>query len=620
MAEKSEFQKRMMEIGVKGILSASISLGHSLGLFQALAKVGSEEHPATAAEVAAESGCKERYVKEWLSVMAVGDVISVTEDEKFFIKKENVEHLLGGVAVQFNTFLPVFMRGYDRIGDVFKKEGPLGLKYSDFADFYNTMAQFSEAIHKKHLISDFIPALGSDMKERLTNGGMMCLDVGCGKGFHAALLAENFPKSNFMGIDITLEAIHLANQQRKDNGQTFDNLAFIQMSAAKMDDDWTDKFDIVTIFDACHDQMRPDLCLKEIHRVLKPGGVFGMLEVDGTSNVFKDKQEKGLMAVQMYGCSMFHCLPVGSNSEDALGLGAMWGKERAVKMLKDAGFANVSVLPTPQFVINVLIPEKSEISNMKRCVALIDLNGTLHIEDMAIPRAAEALDRLRKIRPVKFVTNTTKESINVLHNRVTGCGFRISKDEIFTSLVAARNFVEQRNLRPMLMLAKEALEDFEGITTSNPNAVVIGLAPSEFHFEKLNDAFKLVLNGAELVAVHKGRYYKRGDGLALGPGPFVAAIEYATGAKATVVGKPESAFFHMGASTLGNDIDLANSVMIGDDAKDDVLGAINCGMKGILVRTGKYRKGDELQIPQERRNCVESFAEAVDMIESGEVL
>ncbi|RCN31289.1 methyltransferase domain protein [Ancylostoma caninum] len=183
---------------------------------------------------------------------------------------------------------------------------------------------------------------------------MMCLDVGCGKGFHAALLAENFPKSNFTGIDVTLEAVHLANQQRKDNGQTFDNLAFIQMDAGKMDADWENKYDVVTIFDACHDQMRPDLCLKEIYRVLKPGGVFGMLEVNGSSNVYKDKQEMGLVATQMYGCSMFHCLPVSSNSEDALGLGAMWGKERAVKLLKEAGFKDITVLPTPQFVINIL--------------------------------------------------------------------------------------------------------------------------------------------------------------------------------------------------------------------------------------------------------------------------
>ncbi|EPB74747.1 methyltransferase domain protein [Ancylostoma ceylanicum] len=234
-----------------------------------------------------------------------------------------------------SSFLPVFMRGYDKITEVFGKEGPLGLKYSDFSDFYVTMASFSEALHKKHLISDFIPALGSDMKERLENGGMMCLDVGCGKGFHAALLAETFPKSNFTGIDVTLEAVHLANQQRKDNGQTFDNLAFIQMDAGKMDADWENKYDVVTIFDACHDQMRPDL-------------------VNGSSNVYKDKKEMGLVATQMYGCSMFHCLPVSSNSEDALGLGAMWGKERAVKLLKEAGFKDITVLPTPQFVINIL--------------------------------------------------------------------------------------------------------------------------------------------------------------------------------------------------------------------------------------------------------------------------
>ncbi|EPB74748.1 methyltransferase domain protein [Ancylostoma ceylanicum] len=230
MAEKSDFQKRLMQIGIDGVLSASIAVGNRLQLFHALAKVGSEDKPATPAQVAEESGCKERYVKEWLSVMATGDLITVTEDEKFFIKKENIA-------------------------------------------------------------------------ERLEQGGMMCLDVGCGKGFHAVLLAQNFPKSNFTGIDVTLEAVHLANQQRKDNGETFDNLAFIQMDGAKMDPDWTEKFDLVTIFDACHDQMRPDLCLKEIYRVLKPG--------------------------------------------DALGLGAMWGQERALKMLKDAGFSNARIVATP---------------------------------------------------------------------------------------------------------------------------------------------------------------------------------------------------------------------------------------------------------------------------------
>ncbi|RCN29150.1 methyltransferase domain protein [Ancylostoma caninum] len=354
MAEKTDFQKRLFQIGVDGVLSAAVALGSRLKLFDALASVSSEEKPATPTQVAEASGCKERYVQEWLAVMGAGDVITVTEDEKYFIPKEHVADLTGGVAIMLSSFLPVLMRGYDKISEVFGKDGPLGLRYSDFTDFYVTMASFSEALHKKHLTSDSIPALGPDIKERLENGGMMCLDVGCGKGFHAALLAENFPKSNFTGIDVTLEAVHLANQQRKDNGQTFDNLAFIQMDAGKMDADWENKYDVVTIFDACHDQMRPDLCLKEIYRVLKPGGVFGMLEVNGSSNVYKDKQEMGLVATQMYGCSMFHCLPVSSNSEDALGLGAMWGKERAVKLLKEAGFKDITVLPTPQFVINIL--------------------------------------------------------------------------------------------------------------------------------------------------------------------------------------------------------------------------------------------------------------------------
>nr|CDJ81237.1 Methyltransferase type 11 domain containing protein [Haemonchus contortus] len=366
MAEQSDFQKRLMQIGIHGTIASTIALGHELHLFEALAKVGSEENPATPKQVADESGCKERYVEEWLSAMAAGEIIEVNEEEKFWIPKENVEDLTSGLALQFNLFLPLLLKSYDNLCNVFRKDGPLGLNYSDFTGFYQIMSSFSEAMHKKHLVSDFLPALGADIPERLKEGGMMCLDVGCGNGFHAALLAETFPKSNFSGIDITLEAVHQANQRRKDDGLTFDNLAFIQMNAGEMDANWTNKFDVVTIFDACHDQMRPDLCLKEIYRVLKPGGIFGMLEIKGSSNVYTDRKEIGELAAHMYGCSVLHCLPVGSNSPDALGLGTMWGKERAKNLLRQAGFTNISIVPTTIFPVNDFYGQTSSRSLRKK--------------------------------------------------------------------------------------------------------------------------------------------------------------------------------------------------------------------------------------------------------------
>ncbi|CAJ0590202.1 unnamed protein product [Cylicocyclus nassatus] len=376
MAEKTELQKKLMQIGIDGMLSAAIALGNRLNLFAALAKVGSEKEPATAAQVAEVAGCKERYVREWLATMATADIISVTEDEKYFIKEKDVEDLLLSSNVKIHSFLPIFLRPFDKLCKVYKKNGPYGLEHDDFTmEFYDIIANFSEALHSRHLIPDLLPAISSDLKERLEKGDMMCLDVGCGRGFHAAFLADNFPKSNFTGIDVTLEAVHMANQKRKDNGQTYENLSFVQMDGAKMDDDWSDKFDLVTIFDACHDQMRPDLCLKEIHRVLKPGGLFGMVEVDGTSNVLKDKQEMGDLAAAQYAYSVFHCLPTASNSEDALGLGTMWGKEKAVKMLKEAGFNDVKVIPTPYFDTNVLT--MAEKTDFQKKILQIGIDGMI---------------------------------------------------------------------------------------------------------------------------------------------------------------------------------------------------------------------------------------------------
>uniref|UniRef100_A0A914W991 Haloacid dehalogenase-like hydrolase domain-containing protein 2 n=1 Tax=Plectus sambesii TaxID=2011161 RepID=A0A914W991_9BILA len=247
---------------------------------------------------------------------------------------------------------------------------------------------------------------------------------------------------------------------------------------------------------------------------------------------------------------------------------------------------------------------------------LIDLSGTVYDDDAPIGAAIEAVNRLRR-NPrarIRFVTNTTKESISRLHARLVRIGFTIDRDEIFTSLTAAKRFVLQHQLRPMLLLEDVAAEDFEGINRTNPNAVVVGLAPSQLNAERMNEAFRLIQGGAQLVAVYKARYCKRPAGLALGPGPFIQALEYAADTKATVVGKPEKGFFLYALESLEAKISPERCVMIGDGARDDIQGAVDAGMIGILVKTGKYRPGDELTIEGGAFLC-DDIAAAVELIE-----
>ncbi|XP_071942439.1 haloacid dehalogenase-like hydrolase domain-containing protein 2 isoform X2 [Antedon mediterranea] len=244
---------------------------------------------------------------------------------------------------------------------------------------------------------------------------------------------------------------------------------------------------------------------------------------------------------------------------------------------------------------------------------LVDLSSTIHVEDYAIPGAIQAIQRLKDSSlDVKFVTNTTKESKNRLHERIHRLGFNIQKNEIFTSLTAARNLVDEQKLRPMLLLEDEALEDFEGISQENLNSVVVGLAPGCFNYEKLNVAFRLLMQGHPLIAVHKARYYKRPDGLALGPGGFVSGLEFATGTTATVVGKPQEAFFLSALKTVN--CKPCEAVMIGDDLTDDVEGANKIGMKSILVKTGKYREGDDKKVDPFHSAVCSDIKSAVDLL------
>mmetsp|Transcript_14084 Transcript_14084/g.27693 ORF Transcript_14084/g.27693 Transcript_14084/m.27693 type:complete len:282 (+) Transcript_14084:2-847(+) len=245
---------------------------------------------------------------------------------------------------------------------------------------------------------------------------------------------------------------------------------------------------------------------------------------------------------------------------------------------------------------------------------LCDLSGTLHVGKQPIPGAPEALERLQGSGvKVIFVTNTTKESSGSLYAKLDAMGFKIKREDIWSSLSAAKNLIQERKLRPMLLLSSSAMEDFGDVDTTKPNAVVVGLAPSLFDYAHLNSAFRLMQEEkAGLYAIHKGRYMKTKDGLSMGPGGFVQALEYATGATAEIIGKPAPSFFHNALKRI--DAKPTEAVMIGDDVRDDVGGAQACGIRGMLVQTGKYTKGDETKYNVAPWQVPKDFPSAVEFI------
>lgn len=249
---------------------------------------------------------------------------------------------------------------------------------------------------------------------------------------------------------------------------------------------------------------------------------------------------------------------------------------------------------------------------------LIDLSGTLHIGNTLIPGSIEALDKLRNLNVnIQFVTNTTKESRKSLYNRLTNLGFNIKIDDIWTSLTATYEYLRSQKVKnPYLLVDDCALEDFADLapnsTNSNYDCVVVGLAPDKFNYESLTKAFRILQNDKPLIAIHQARYYKREEdgGLALGPGPFIKALEFASTCQSHIVGKPSADFF----KTALKNVNPQEAVMIGDDVRDDIAGAQDLGLKGILVKTGKYRPGDENTINPLPWKVVNSFPDAVNEI------
>jgi len=244
---------------------------------------------------------------------------------------------------------------------------------------------------------------------------------------------------------------------------------------------------------------------------------------------------------------------------------------------------------------------------------LLDLSGVLYQGDRALPGAAAAVERLRAASlPIRFITNITRKGSREVLLKLAAMGFDIAPDDLLSAPVAARRYLEHRGLHPYLLVHPALEAEFADLTGDGPDAVLVGDAADGFTYAALNRAFRLLTDGAPLLAMGNNRYFRETDGLSLDIGPFVTALEYASGVTATVLGKPAPSFFHTAVDSLGCAPDEA--VMVGDDALADVDGALATGIPAILVKTGKYRAGDEDQITHSGAVVVSDITAAADWI------
>ncbi len=225
---------------------------------------------------------------------------------------------------------------------------------------------------------------------------------------------------------------------------------------------------------------------------------------------------------------------------------------------------------------------------------LLDLEGTVFQAGALIPGAAEALAAAeRRGLAWRFVTNATSRPRAVLLRELSAMGLEVPADRVFTGPRAARALLLERGwTRCHFLLRPPLLEDFEDIAPvdSAADAVVLGDLGAEMTYERLNRAFRLLLEGAELVTLARNRYWQGEEGLMLDSGPFAAALEHAAGKAAILAGKPSPAFYAAALASTG--AAPAEAAMVGDDLESDVGGAQAVGMRGVLVRTGKFRDGD----------------------------
>jgi len=352
-ADNDSFSDRMIKILNYGALNLALAIGYRTGLFDALDRLGG---PQTLDWISQQTGLNPRYLEEWLGVMVTGEIVELSRapdgENLYYLPKTRADYItrragnanLGVYAQEIPILtasaMEAVVRGF---------ETGAGVSYDNYPKFQQFMSQLADAKHRQVLVDRFLPAVDDGRLVHRLQAGIRVCDLGCAEGVALMLMAKAYPRSRFVGIDISAAAIATARQEAHRQG--LDNLDFRVLDAALLPDnfEFRESFDYVTAFDAIHDQTRPQDVLRGIYQVLVADGLFSMVDIAAESNLADNLKHP--MGPFLYTVSLMHCLPVGLVDGGA-GLGMMWGRQKAMDMLKNAGFQKVQVLEMPDDPFN----------------------------------------------------------------------------------------------------------------------------------------------------------------------------------------------------------------------------------------------------------------------------
>ena len=337
------FAQKMASVLNSAGLALMVSIGHRTGLFEVMSKMP----PSSSIEIARSATLNERYVREWLGAMVTGGIVEFGPVTQAYRLPQEHSAFLTPAASPNNLavttqFISVLGAVEDRVIDCFRHGG--GVPYSAYNRFHEVMAEESDQTTGEALLDAILPIVPA-LEERM-RAGISVLDVGCGSGRAINLMAQAFPACRFTGYDFSVEGV--ANAKKEAATKKLDNAHFEVKDVASLDQQ--QEYDLITAFDAIHDQARPAEVIQGIANALKPDGVFLMQDIAGSS--FVEKNLAHPLGPFCYTISCMHCMTV-SLAQGGDGLGAMWGEEKARAMLRDAGFKHVQVTCLPHDILNI---------------------------------------------------------------------------------------------------------------------------------------------------------------------------------------------------------------------------------------------------------------------------